>query len=115
MLKGYKKSIGATGPSQALSPHLRPVFLLLIPVRGHGYPILVRPSYVLSGAAMNVIYNAGELEQYLEEATVVSREHPVVLSQFILNAKELEIDGVAQEGKVVIEAISEHIENAGLA
>lgn len=79
-----------------------------------GYPILVRPSYVLSGAAMNVIYDPGELEQYLEEATIVSREHPVVLSQFILNAKELEIDGVALEGKVVIEAISEHIENAGV-
>ncbi|MCC5831519.1 MAG: carbamoyl-phosphate synthase (glutamine-hydrolyzing) large subunit [Chlamydiales bacterium] len=79
-----------------------------------GYPILVRPSYVLSGAAMNVIYDAGELERYLEEATIVSREHPVVLSQFILNAKELEIDGVALDGKVVIEAISEHIENAGV-
>lgn len=79
-----------------------------------GYPILVRPSYVLSGAAMNVIYNAGELEQYLEEAAIVSREHPVVLSQFILNAKELEIDGVAENGKIVIEAISEHIENAGV-
>lgn len=79
-----------------------------------GYPILVRPSYVLSGAAMNVIYDAGELQHYLEEATIVSREHPVVLSQFILNAKELEIDGVALEGKVVIEAISEHIENAGV-
>lgn len=79
-----------------------------------GYPILVRPSYVLSGAAMNVIYNAGELEHYLEEAAIVSREHPVVLSQFILNAKELEIDGVACNGKVLIEAISEHIENAGV-
>ncbi len=79
-----------------------------------GYPILVRPSYVLSGAAMNVIYNAGELDRYLEEATVVSREHPVVLSQFILHAKELEIDGVASNGEIVIEAISEHIENAGV-
>ncbi len=79
-----------------------------------GYPILVRPSYVLSGAAMNVIHNAGELDHYLEEAAVVSREHPVVLSQFILNAKELEIDGVASDGKIVIEAISEHIENAGV-
>ncbi len=79
-----------------------------------GYPVLVRPSYVLSGAAMNVIYDGSELEQYLEEATIVSREHPVVLSQFILNAKELEIDGVAHNGNVVIEAISEHIENAGV-
>lgn len=79
-----------------------------------GYPILVRPSYVLSGAAMNVIYDAKELDKYLAEATIVSREHPVVLSQFILNAKELEIDGVADHGEVVIEAISEHIENAGV-
>ena len=79
-----------------------------------GYPLLVRPSYVLSGAAMNVIYDTGELEHYLEEATIVSKEHPVVLSQFILNAKELEIDGVADHGKIVIEAISEHIENAGV-
>lgn len=79
-----------------------------------GYPILVRPSYVLSGAAMNVIEDATELEHYLQEATIVSREHPVVLSQFISHAKELEIDGVAQNGTVVIEAISEHIENAGV-
>lgn len=79
-----------------------------------GYPVLVRPSYVLSGAAMNVIHNIKELELYLAEATVVSREHPVVLSQFIMNAKELEIDGVADHGKVIIEAISEHIENAGV-
>jgi carbamoyl-phosphate synthase large subunit len=79
-----------------------------------GYPILVRPSYVLSGAAMNVIYDSQELEQFLKEATIVSPEHPVVLSQFILNAKELEIDGVAHLGKIIIEAISEHIENAGV-
>lgn len=79
-----------------------------------GYPILVRPSYVLSGAAMNVIYNDQELEKYLKEAAIVSPEHPVVLSQFILNAKELEIDGVAQDGTIVIEAVSEHIENAGV-
>jgi carbamoyl-phosphate synthase large subunit len=79
-----------------------------------GYPILVRPSYVLSGAAMNVIYDSMQLENYLKEATIVSPDHPVVLSQFILNAKELEVDGVAQDGKIVIEAISEHIENAGV-
>ena len=79
-----------------------------------GYPILVRPSYVLSGAAMNVIYDDAELEKYLDEATIVSKDHPVVMSQFILHAKELEVDGVADHGKVVIEAISEHIENAGV-
>lgn len=79
-----------------------------------GYPLLVRPSYVLSGAAMNVIGNHEELDSFLKEAALVSREHPVVLSQFILNAKELEMDGVAQNGDIVIEAISEHVENAGV-
>lgn len=79
-----------------------------------GYPILVRPSYVLSGAAMNVIASEEELESYLHQAAVVSPDHPVVMSQFILDAKELEIDGVGDCGKVVIEAISEHVENAGV-
>lgn len=79
-----------------------------------GYPVLVRPSYVLSGAAMNVVYTPGELEKFLEEAALVSPEHPVVISQFIQNAKELEVDGVADKGEILIEAISEHIENAGI-
>lgn len=79
-----------------------------------GYPVLVRPSYVLSGAAMNTVFSEEELEKYLKDATDVSPDHPVVISQFICNAKELEIDGVANNGKVVIEAISEHIENAGI-
>ncbi len=79
-----------------------------------GYPILVRPSYVLSGAAMNVIGSEEELALFLKEAAIVSPDHPVVMSQFITGAKELEIDAVADEGKVVIEAISEHIENAGV-
>lgn len=79
-----------------------------------GYPLLVRPSYVLSGAAMNVVYSPKELEKYLIEATQVSREFPVVISQYISNAKELEIDGVARDGEIIIQAISEHIENAGV-
>ena len=79
-----------------------------------GYPILVRPSYVLSGAAMNVIYSEDALEKYLAEATLVSPEHPVVISDFINNAKELEMDGVAQNGDIMIYAISEHVENAGV-
>jgi len=82
--------------------------------RDIGFPVLIRPSYVLSGAAMNVIFNEEELDKYLKEAVIVSRDHPAVLSQFINNAKELEIDGVAQNGEIVIEAISEHIENAGV-
>jgi carbamoyl-phosphate synthase large subunit len=79
-----------------------------------GYPVLIRPSYILSGSAMNVAYDEKSLEQYLQEASLVSSEHPVVLSKFILDAKELEIDGVADKGKIVIEAITEHIENAGI-
>jgi carbamoyl-phosphate synthase large subunit len=79
-----------------------------------GYPLLIRPSYVLSGGAMNVVRAEEELKQYLREAARLSPDHPVVISQFILNAKELEIDGVAQNGKLVIYAISEHIENAGI-
>ncbi len=79
-----------------------------------GYPVLIRPSYVLSGGAMNVVRNEEEMEQYLGEATRLSPDHPTVISQFILNAKELEIDGVAKDGKLVIYAISEHIENAGV-
>ena len=79
-----------------------------------GYPLLIRPSYVLSGGAMNVIWTKEYLQRYLEEAARLSPDHPVVISQFILNAKELEIDGVAQNGKLIIYAISEHVENAGI-
>lgn len=79
-----------------------------------GYPLLIRPSYVLSGGAMNVVQNEKELEKYLNEAARLSPDHPVVISRFILNAKELEIDGVAQNGKLIIYAMSEHIENAGV-
>ena len=78
------------------------------------YPVLIRPSYVLSGAAMGVAANKKELEQYLRKAAEVSKEHPVVISKFITNAKEIEIDAVAQQGEVAIYAISEHIENAGV-
>ncbi len=79
-----------------------------------GYPILIRPSYVLSGGAMSVARNDVDLKKYLKAAIVMSRDHPVVVTQFITNAKELEIDGVAKDGKLLIYAISEHIENAGI-
>ncbi len=79
-----------------------------------GYPVLIRPSYILSGTAMNVAYDDISLERYLLQASRVSPEHPVVISKFILDAKELEIDGVADRGKIVIECINEHIENAGV-
>lgn len=79
-----------------------------------GFPVLVRPSYVLSGAAMNVCSNQEELYRFLELAADVSKEHPVVVSQFIEHAKEVEIDAVAQRGEIVAYAISEHIEFAGV-
>ncbi len=79
-----------------------------------GYPILIRPSYVLSGAAMNVVSNADQLEYFLDMASNVSKEHPVVVSEFIEEAKEIEIDAVAQEGEIVAYAISEHVEFAGV-
>lgn len=79
-----------------------------------GYPVLIRPSYILSGSAMNVVYDPESLQQHLQAAARVSQEHPVVISKFVQKAKELEIDGVAQHGQIVIQAISEHIENAGV-
>ena len=79
-----------------------------------GYPVLVRPSYVLSGAAMNVCYDDSELETYLKAAAKVSKEFPVVVSQFLQNTKEIEFDAVAQNGEIVEYAISEHIEFAGV-
>jgi len=78
------------------------------------YPVLIRPSYVLSGSAMSTASNKSELKYYLKKAADVSKEHPVVISKFITNAKEIEIDAVAQDGNVAIYAISEHIENAGV-
>lgn len=79
-----------------------------------GFPVLVRPSYVLSGAAMNVCSNQEELERFLQLAANVSKKHPVVVSQFIEHAKEVEMDAVADNGEIVMYAISEHIEFAGV-
>jgi carbamoyl-phosphate synthase large subunit len=79
-----------------------------------GFPVLVRPSYVLSGAAMNIVSNKTELDHFLKLASKVSKRYPVVVSEFIENAKELEIDAVAQSGEIIAYAISEHIEFAGV-
>ncbi len=79
-----------------------------------GFPVLVRPSYVLSGAAMNVCHNQEQLTRFLRLAANVSKQHPVVVSQFISSAKEIEMDAVAQNGEIVAYAISEHIEYAGV-
>lgn len=78
------------------------------------YPVLVRPSYVLSGAAMNVVFSEADLAQYLQQATAVSKEHPVVISKYIEEAKEIEMDAVAFQGKIVSQVITEHVENAGV-
>jgi len=79
-----------------------------------GFPLLVRPSYVLSGAAMNVVSNSDELSHFLDLAVSVSKQHPVVVSEFIENAKEIEIDAVARDGEIIAYAISEHVEFAGV-
>lgn len=79
-----------------------------------GYPCLVRPSYVLSGAAMNVAHSNQDLEAYLNAASDVSKEHPVVISKFIMEAKEIDVDAVANDGEILCIAISEHVENAGV-
>ncbi|XP_065112262.2 multifunctional protein CAD isoform X2 [Paramisgurnus dabryanus] len=79
-----------------------------------GYPCLVRPSYVLSGAAMNVAFSDSELEKYLGSAAALSKEHPVVISKFIQEAKEIDVDAVACDGAVIAIAVCEHVENAGV-
>lgn len=79
-----------------------------------GYPVLVRPSYVLSGAAMNVVSTADDLSNYLTQATAVSKDHPVVITKYIEQAKEIEMDAVAKDGKMIMHYISEHVENAGV-
>jgi carbamoyl-phosphate synthase large subunit len=79
-----------------------------------GYPVLIRPSYVLSGAAMNVVWDDSSLQKYLNEAAEVNPSHPVVISDFIENSKEVEVDAVAKDGEILIYAITEHVENAGV-
>ena len=79
-----------------------------------GYPVLVRPSYVLSGAAMNVVSTSSDLSNYLQQAAEVSRDHPVVITKYIEQAKEIEMDAVAKDGKMIMHYISEHVENAGV-
>lgn len=79
-----------------------------------GFPVIIRPSYVLSGAAMNIVSNTDELEHFLNLATQVSKQYPVVVSKFLTDAKEIEMDAVAKDGEIIVYAISEHIEFAGV-
>ena len=80
----------------------------------YSYPVLIRPSYVLSGAAMNVVYEEASLEYNLSAAASVSPLHPVVITKFIDNAQEIDVDAVAYNGKLLVHAVSEHVENAGV-
>lgn len=79
-----------------------------------GYPVLIRPSYVLSGSAMNICRNLEELKEFTKRATLVSQEHPITVSKFIEESKEIELDAVAQSGNIITSIVSEHIENAGV-
>ncbi|KAK6024588.1 Carbamoyl-phosphate synthase L chain, ATP binding domain protein [Ostertagia ostertagi] len=79
-----------------------------------GYPCLIRPSYVLSGAAMNVAHTEEDLAMFLKQAAIVAKEHPVVVSKFISEAKEIDVDAVAMEGELLVMAVCEHVENAGI-
>ena len=90
------------------------LFRLMITLLAVSYPVLIRPSYVLSGAAMNVVYEESALEYNLSKAASVSPLHPVVITKFIDNAQEIDVDAVAYKGKLLVHAISEHVENAGV-
>jgi len=79
-----------------------------------GYPVLIRPSYVLSGAAMNLCYNESDLKHFIQKATNINKKYPVMISKFISNAREVEFDGVAQKGEVKVHVIANHIEHAGV-
>lgn len=82
--------------------------------RGVGYPVLIRPSYVLSGCAMNICFDEDELTTFIDKATLVGKDYPITVSKFIEGAKEIELDAVAQGGEIKVFAVSEHIENAGV-
>ena len=110
----FSKLCDALGIKQPIWAKLKNVKLAIAFAQKIGYPVLVRPSYVLSGAAMNVAFNSDDLEIYLKLASQVSEEYPVVISKFHQNAKEIEIDAVAKNGQILCFAISEHVENAGI-
>ncbi len=110
----FSKLLDELGVDQPAWTEARSLEDSLAFARSAGYPVLVRPSYVLSGAAMAVATGDDELTRYLQRAARVSPEHPTVVSKFIENAKEIEFDGVAKGGEVIVYAISEHVENAGV-
>lgn len=112
--KKFSSMLDELGIDQPLWKELRTVDDALAFAEEVGYPVLVRPSYVLSGAAMAVATTDTELRTFLQRAADVSMEHPVVISKYLQNAKEIEFDAVARDGEIIVYAISEHVENAGV-
>jgi len=110
----FSKLLDTLGIDQPAWRELRSVPEAEAFAREAGYPVLVRPSYVLSGAAMSVVMDEGDLDKYLKKASRVSPEYPVVISKFILRAKEIELDAVACRGEIIASAVVEHVENAGV-
>ena len=110
----FSKLLDGLGIDQPAWRELRSVKEAEAFAEGVGYPVLVRPSYVLSGAAMSVVFDRADLDTYLKKASKVSPEYPVVISKFILRAKEIEMDAVAKDGEIIASAIVEHVENAGV-
>jgi carbamoyl-phosphate synthase large subunit len=110
----FSRILDELGIAQPRWKELTSLDAMLAFVQEVGFPVLIRPSYVLSGAAMNVVSNHFELEQFLQTAVEVSAEYPVVVSEFIQEAKEIELDAVADQGQIVSYAISEHVEFAGV-
>ncbi|MBI4036181.1 carbamoyl-phosphate synthase (glutamine-hydrolyzing) large subunit [Candidatus Daviesbacteria bacterium] len=110
----FSKLLDKLGIDQAAWQSLKSVEDAASFAKKIGYPVLIRPSYVLSGSAMNVAYAATELKKFLKSASDISTEHPVVISKFVEGAKEIEVDGVGVKGDLLIYAISEHVENAGV-
>ena len=110
----FSRLLDGLGVDQPAWRELRSVREAKLFARQIGYPVLIRPSYVLSGAAMSVVFDGTYLDRYLQRASRVTPEYPVVISKYILNAKEIELDAVADRGRVVASAIVEHVENAGV-
>jgi carbamoyl-phosphate synthase large subunit len=110
----FSKILDILGITQPMWKELSTLQSILNFVKKVGFPVLIRPSYVLSGAAMHIVFNIQELESYIKEAVFLSTKHTVVVSKFIENSKEIELDAVAYKGKILYYAISEHIEYAGV-
>ena len=110
----FSKILDSIGVDQPAWKELTSVSEAEIFAEKVGYPVLVRPSYVLSGAAMSVVWSQDELKEKLISASAVSPDHPVVITKFIEGAQEIDVDAVASAGKLIVHAVSEHVEDAGI-